>query len=809
MSPAQTIGAAFRSLVRTQGFAFTALLTLALGIGLSTAVFTVADALLLRKLPVQDQDRLITLWGETRDNSFANFPLTLRQTRAFASGAHTFQGVAFFAYEGAWPVAVRDGDHLTRLKRALVSGNYFDVLGARPMLGRALQPSDDVVGARPVAVITAAMWQRQFGKDPNIVDRRFTSVEFGTTYSIVGVMPAGLEYPRGTDFWSAFIPARLKSENDTTAYTALDLVARLAPGATADNARTELTAYFARTEASSWMRDLRGVVTTLPRTVLGDTRPAVLAFVVAAALLLLITCINVANLLLVRGLGRMREIAVRSALGATRSHLVAQLLAENVMLAVGGGMLGVAVATAAMQGFLTLAPASVPLLGSVHLNTTALVGAIGITGVAMLLFGLAPAFVSARADAQEVLRSGARQSASARSRFVREALVAAQVALAVLLLSAAALIGRSFTKLAGANLAFDSSRLLIAELALRFDQYDSVDKQVPLLRQLLTTLRSTPGVQAVSPVVAVPFSGYGGWDGRAGVDGQSEADAAKNAMFNMELVTPAYFETFDIAVIHGRALTDADGQGAEPVVVVSESVARRYWPGQNPLGKHLRMGQSLERALTVVGVVPDTRYRDLRTPLPTVYFPLAQSFFPFAPTTLAIRTSTAPALLVAAIRRAVSETAPGVVLASAAPFDAYMEGPLALPRLNAFLLAVFAVTAMVLAAIGLFGVVTTTVRQRTRELGVRMALGATTHDVLALVMGRGLAISGIGVALGLTGALVANHLLSALLYEVSPTDTGTLAGVTLLLLAVAALATLGPARASARIDPVVALRGDD
>jgi ABC-type antimicrobial peptide transport system permease subunit len=279
-------------------------------------------------------------------------------------------------------------------------------------------------------------------------------------------------------------------------------------------------------------------------------------------------------------------------------------------------------------------------------------------------------------------------------------------------------------------------------------------------------------------------------------------------MFNMEVVTPDYFRTFGLRVLRGRALTDDDRNGAEPVVVISESTARLYWPGQDPIGKRLFIDPKLDKPFTVVGVVPDTRYRDLRQARASVYYPLAQSVFPFAPTTLVIRTAGPPARLVPTVRQAINETAPGVALASAAPFYTYMEGPLAQPRLNAFLLAVFALAAAALAAIGLFGVMATMVRQRTRELGVRMALGATARHIQSMVVGRGLAIAGVGVAVGLTGALVANRLLSALLYETSATDTGTLAGVALFLTAIAAVATFIPARSSARIDPAVALRSE-
>jgi len=614
------------------------------------------------------------------------------------------------------------------------------------------------------------------------------------------VMPQGLEYPRGTDFWTPVVPSSLPQD--------LYVIGRLAPGVSATIARDELTAFFSRAEASPWQRNLRGVVHTLPQLVLGDTKPALIVFASAAALLLLITCINVANLLLVRGLARVREIAVRSALGAGRRHVIRQLLIENALLAVVGGALGVAVAAWAVRIFVAFAPAGVPRLDEIQLNAIALAGAIGITVLAMLIFAVAPAIITSRVDLARVLRSDTRQSVSRGTRLATDALVVGQVALALLVLSAAGLIARSLMKLERAELSFEPSHLLIGDLALRYDQFDNAAKQRALLDRLVTSLDATPGVRAVSPVVAIPFSGSGGWDGRPAAEGQSPAEATANPMLNMEVVTPAYFEALGLQITRGRLFTDADREGAPTVVVISQSAARHYWPGADPLGKRLRMGPELERTVTVVGVVPDTRYRDLRDARPTVYFPLRQSFFPSMPMTLVVRTSGPPAAAVPAIRRAIGEAAPGVALASAAPFATFLEGPLAQPRLNALLLALFAGAAVALAAVGLFGAMATMVRQRTRELGVRMALGATARELRSMVMRRGLAIAATGSVLGLLGAVLANRLLAALLYDVTPTDLTTLAVVTGFLMTVAALASLIPAQWITRIDPMVALRTD-
>lgn len=790
---------ALRGLRRTPGFVAIAIVTLALGIGLATAVFTVAETLLLRPLPVQDQDRLLALWGEARDRA-SNYPLGLDDALEFARRSRSLEQIAFYSYYGASPKPIRDGSQISRLSRALVSGTFFEVLGTRPLLGRALRAADDVVGAAPVIVLSYRAWQRRFGGDPHVLGRRVLAYDDGIAYTIVGVMPHGLDFPRGTDFWAPVVPS--------TAPKDLYLIGRLAPGAASTNALNELTTFFRRAEASAWQRGLRGGGEPLPRLILGDTRPALIVFAVAAGLLLLITCINVANLLLVRGLGRVREVAVRSALGARRLQVIGQLLTENALLAIAGGGLGLAVAYMAVRLFGAAAPAGVPRLDEITLNTTAMAGALGITAIAMLVFGLVPAIIASRVEIDQALRSDARQSASRRSRLATEALVAGQVALALIVLSAAGLIARSLIKLERAELSFDSSRLLIGDLTLRYDQYDDPTKQRALLERLLVRLEAIPGVRAVSPVVAVPFSGSGGWDGTPATEEQSAEKAAANPLLNMEVVTPAYFETFGIPVIRGRRFTEQDREGGPAVVMVSQSAARHYWPGEDPVGKRLKMGAESEWTGTVVGVVPDTRYRDLRNARPSIYFPLRQSFFPFVPMTLAVRTNGPPAELVATIRRVISESEPGVALASAEPFEAFLAGPLAQPRLNALLLALFAAAAVTLAAVGLFGAVTAMVRQRTRELGVRMALGASTGDLRRMVMQRGLAITSLGASLGLLGALLANRLLSAMLYEVTPTDIATLGAVTGLLLGVATLAILTPARAIMRIDPVIVLRAE-
>lgn len=383
-----------------------------------------------------------------------------------------------------------------------------------------------------------------------------------------------------------------------------------------------------------------------------------------------------------------------------------------------------------------------------------------------------------------------------------------QVVLAVIVLSGAGLIAKSLIRLEGADLAFDGSPLLIGDLAFRYDQVDNREKQLALLDRILPAVRAVAGVKSVSPVVAVPFAGSGGWDIRLTLEGQSSEAAAGNPVLNMDVVVPEYFATFDITPLRGRGFTEGDREGAPDVVVVSQSAARALWMGADALGKRVSIGGANQRVATVVGIVPDTRYRDLREARASVYFPLRQSPFPFAPMTLAIRTSGAPTDMVPVLRRTLSAIDPSIGLAGASAFDEFLELPLAQPRLNALLLGVFAVAALAIAAIGLFGVVTTMVVQRTREFGVRMALGATGGDLRAMILQRGLSLAIVGLLIGLLVALSVNRLLVALLYGVTPSDPLTMALVALALLAIATLASLIPAYSSSRIDPATALRAE-
>ena len=795
----QDVRSSLRALRRTPGFAAAAVLTLALGIGLSAAVFTIANALLLRRLPVKDQDRIVLLWGETPDKKFTNFPLDLSDVRAFIRDSRTLEKAAFFGYEGASEVTSTDGERTSRIKSVVVGGDFFGVLGARPALGRALVDSDQQFGSAKVAVLSHAGWQRQFGGDPSVIGKRISIHEWATTFTVVGVMPEGLDYPRGVDFWVSVFPG---NSDEALKYRSFDVIGRLVSGATPAAAQAELTSYYARSP-EPFLRNVRGVVHSFPQTVMGDTRPAVFAFAAAAALLLLLACANVANLLLVRGLGRVREVAVRSALGASRGQVIMHLLAENALLALVGGLLGAVMCLVAVRVFVAAVPADFPRLSEIRVDGVALTAAVAITMVATLLFALAPAIVTSRANLLTTLGAGVRHSESRRSRLTTEVLAACQLAIALIVLSTAGIIARSLIALEKADLGLEPTRLLIAQLAFDPGRYSDAERQLQALDAVRVRLAALPGVAGVSTSVSAPFAQ--GWDGRPSVEGQTKEQAGTNPMMAMDVVANDHFEALGTPVLQGRHFTDADRAGAPKVVMLSESAAKYYWPNESAVGKRM-VGGANEEKLTVVGVVPDSRYRDLRQPRMAIYYPLKQSEFPFAPTNLILRTTGSPTAIVPSVRRVLDEVAPGVVLANGASFSEYLNVPLAQPRLNAMLLAVFASAATILAAIGLFGVMATMVRQRTRELGIRMAIGATSTEIGRMVVRRGVVIAGVGALIGIAGALATNRLVASMLYEVSPTDALTLLSVTVVLVVVALVATLIPARSSTRIDPVVALR---
>jgi predicted permease len=792
---------AVRGLMRSPGFALTAILTLALGIGLSTAVFTIAESILVRRLPVADQDRLVLLWGKSRDGSMSNVPLALSDIRAIERQSATLRDVAFFAFRGASPSAIRVDDRVHAIQLALVSGNYFNVLGAHPALGRTLRSEDDVAGGTPVIVLSHRAWQQYFAGDSSIVGKSITFVQSARTYSVVGVMPDGLDYPKGADLWAPVLAYSAANGFNDVVTRELDILARLRPGASPTAARAELTSHFSRSNAAVLHRNAVGVVHAFAEEVLGDTRPAVITIGFAAALLLFVSCVNVANLLLIRTLGRARELVVRSALGASRMRLLVHSLAECGVLSLGGGLLGAALAVAAVRAFAALVPPNLAEISPVAVNGDVLVVAIFTTIAAVLTSGVGPALLALRVDANQVLRSGSHSTGSPRIRVTLEALVAAQMALAVISLTSAGVMTRSFVRLMQADLSFRVDNLLVAPLTVTSAAFPEPSGLRSALELVVERVRALPNVEAASLAYAPPFiGGSGGIDGALSVPDRE----AENPFLNLEIAPPGYFATLGMPVVRGRPFTDDDRDGAARVVIVSESVARHYWPGQDPIGKRMT---GMGSPLTVVGVVPDARYRDLRTARSSAYFPLRQSpFGGFMPTTLVIRTTGAPATVAPQLRRLLDDAGPGLTMSNVTAAESLLNGPRAVARLNTVVLVSFAGAAVLLAALGLFAILVMMVRRRTHELGVRMALGASARDIRMLIMRRGMVLASAGGLVGIALTLATSRVASSVVFEALAADAATIGGVAGLVLVVALVASVLPARTSARIDPAIALR---
>jgi predicted permease len=567
-----------------------------------------------------------------------------------------------------------------------------------------------VIGAPRVMVLSHAAWRAHFGGDPGVLGRALHSVQHGATYTVVGVMPPGLDLPRGVEFWTALAPTAAVNGSLEGTPWAVDVVARLAPGTRPEAARDALTAFYATLSARGQVAygGARATVRTLPALVSGDARPAFTALAAAAAVVLLVTCGNVAGLLLVRGAERRRELAVRAAIGAGRARLVGQLVAEHAVLALAGGALGALVAAGAVRAFRALAPAELPRIADLGVDWRVLAAVVAVTALVVVLVGVAPALLASRVAPAAAL-GGSREGAGGRTadRRVRRALVGAQVALALVVLAAASLVGRSLAHLTALDLGIPNvERLALVELVPpaegAFGDPSATARWRARLDAVMARVRAAPGVVAVAPVVKAPFSGTGGWDGRLDPEGAAPGDSARRPFLNMELTGAEYLRATGVPLVRGRFLTDADRADAPRVVVLSAGAARLLFPNEDAVGRRVRLGPKSSWA-TVVGVVGETRYREFLEPRPTVYFSYGQ--FPAPVTFLAVRTAGEPTTAVAAVRRAVAEVAPTVLVDASGTLRELAAAPLARPRLLSAVLGAYALVTVLLAVAGLYAVV--------------------------------------------------------------------------------------------------------
>ena len=808
----QDLRFALRGLAKQPGFTLVALLTLALGIGANSAIFGIVNAVLLRPLPYQDPDRVVLLWshwinwsktwvsqGELVD--YQEQSRSLEHVAAFSSTSFNLTG---------------GGDPL-RVLAAQVQPEIFAALGAKPIVGRVFTAQEDLPGHEHVVMLTEGLWRTQFGSDPSIVGR--TVQLDAEPYTVVGVLPAALRLPldyASRTFTQIWVPIALgPNDPQQRGNHGLNALGRLRDGASLAQAQAEIdtiTRGFQQKYVNNYDREFGLTLVTAPVEVFGDVRPALVVLLMAVGAVLLIACANVANLLLARSEARQKELAIRVVLGAGRGRIVRQLLTESMVLSTLGGAAGVALAYGLTRGLMALDPLKIPRVQDIAIDGRVLAFTAVIAAVTGVLFGIVPAIQSSRADLQPVLKEGGRDSRVATG-WLRRVLVVGEVAASVVLVAAALLLARSFARLLDVDAGFNPAHVLTLRTSLPATTYTSGAAAVRAYAEVGRRLRESPGVQSAGGVTGLPLATTrGDWGIR--VEGQPAPTAKSNTAADWQVVTPGYFEAIGTPLRAGRAITDADTAETLPVIVVNETMAKKYWPGLSPVGRRMMMGGN-GVWLTVVGVVADVHHRGLDTlPRPEMYRPHTQFRYGGASApavtslTWVLRTTADPLAATSHARAAVHAVDPSLGISDVATMEQVLSDSTSDRRLNMLLFALLGGLALALATVGVYGVVAYSVTQRTHEIGVRMAIGARPADVVRMVLGEGGRLAIAGVALGSVVAIAGARLIRGLLFEVSATDPLTFAGVAIGLLGVALLASYIPARRATRVDPMIALRGE-
>jgi putative ABC transport system permease protein len=798
---------ALRALRRAPGFATAAILTLALGIGANTAIFSVVNGVLLRPLPFPDDDRLVWVWGRSPLREYSN--LSFPDFVDFREQVGAFERLS--AVTAFTPlVNLTAGDRPEQVQGTLVAADFFETLGVRPALGRGLGPGDERVALPAAAVLSHDLWRRRFGADPAVVGR---SVGLdGRSVTVVGVMPPGFRFPSGAEIW---LPApALAAGMQVRRAHFMGGIGRLRPGVSLQETQAEAAAVAARLAAlhpdsnTGWSVRLA----PLRESIVGDTRPALLLLMAAVGFVLLIACANVANLLLARGAARARELSIRAALGAGRGRLLGQSLLESGLLALGGGALGVLLAAWGVDALRSLAPADLPRIEEVTLDGAILGYALLASLLAAALSGLPFALQAARADLHGALREGGHAPAVAVRRRLRSALVVSEVALSVVLLAGAGLLIRSFSRLTRVDPGFETGGTATARIQLVESRYGEPGRRAALVDELLRRLAALPGVEAAGAATELPLSGQNN-DTYFVIEGQAPAGPGGTLDANMRRVSPGYFRALGVPLLRGRGLSERDRAGAPGAVVVNEPFAHSYFPDGEPLGRRLVIDLGQPFPAEIVGVVGGMRHHAMESAAPPEMY-LAYAQAPASWLNLVVRGrgagagdhSGAEPAIAAEVRATLAAIDPEQPVGPFRPMETLVASSLAPSRFRTLLLGTFAAMALVLAAIGLHGVLAFLVSRRTREIGIRMALGARRADIVALVLEEGARLVLPGLALGLVGAVVLGRALSSLLFGVGPLDPATFCLIPAVLALVAGVASYLPARRAARVDPAVALR---
>jgi len=798
----QDLHYAFRRLLKNPGFTAIAILTLALGIGANSAIFSVINAVLLRPLPYQESDRLVGMFqvwkGKRQVMSPANF-IDLRQQTSTLEDAAAIDPNEMTITGAGDPVRV-DGCE--------VSASFFTVLRARPLLGRTFAPDENEPGNDKVAVLSYGIWQQRFGGRPDIVGSS-VSVD-GTARTIVGVMPRGFSYPAERALW---IPIEYtdRTKGARGAWY-LRVIARLKPGVSAEQSASEI-ATLGKALQTQYPRENTDVGFTtfqLHEALVGDLRPALLILLGAVGFVLLIACANVANLLLARAVARETELAVRTAMGAGRGRLVRQLMTESLVLSAAGGLAGLLIAVWGAEMLVTLQPDGIPRLNEVAIDRYVALFTLGVSLVTGLTFGAIPAFQMTRAGLATTLKEGGRGSMAARgSARMRSTLVIAEMALAVMLLAGAGLLIKSFGRLQSVDPGFRPQETLSFDMSLPRTVYKEDGQIVAFYDRLLERVRTMPGVRTAGGVMALPLSGTS-FNISFKVLGRPPAAPGQEPTLEVRVATTDYFQTLGVPLKRGRLFADPDAVTTPWVAVLNESAARKYFPDEEAIGKRIELGwgkNGTRWSGEVVGIVGDVRERGLDEEFPAgIYLPMRQ--WPVGGMSIVARTAVPPLTLADEVKQAANEIDANLPVSSIRTVEEIVSESIAQPRFYMLLLAAFAAVALVLAAIGIFGVMSYTVSQRTREIGIRMALGAHGGSVVSMVVRQAMVLAIAGLAIGLAAALALSQTMTTLLYDLSPTDPLTFATVGALLGLVAFFASYLPARRAAGVDPMVALRAD-
>jgi predicted permease len=794
---------ALRSLRSTPGFALVALLTLALGIGANTAIFSVVRGVLLSPLPFPDADRVITVWQSNQSENDLKSRVSEPDFLEWKAGTKRFSSIAGYWYAPGGSTADLTGNGAPeQLDGAYITPGFFETLGATAAMGRTIRPEEAVTGNDHFIVLSDGLWRRRFGADRAIVGKALTLD--GIPFTVLGVMPPAFTYPADRlDFWTPLSIMGPDAIGRQRGSRFLDVIGRLAPGATIEQAHDEIAGIARLTaEREPGARGWTDVTMTPVRdAIVGDVRRPLLVLLGAVGFVLLITCVNIAGLLLARATSRQRELAVRSALGAGRGRIFRQLITESLVLALLGGALGVALAYAGSRALTSIGAGDLPRATAVRIDGPILLFALGVSTISGLLFGLLPALRATSRNLQGVLRAGSRGSVGNAGQKLRSALVVAEVALAVILVVGAGLAVRSFAKLLEVDPGFNPKNVLAVRLSL---PYERLGDKVPVrYEELLARLAAVPGVEAVGSAKDFPLRGSGELRGPtvpAGANGTGDEQIRLDVMH----VSADYFKAMGIPLRAGRTFTSADRAGAPVVWIVNDAFVKQYWPNENAVGKTLRMGST---PIQIVGVVGDFRQKNLATPAePTAYLHYLQNIR--AGMSIAVRTNGNPLRYTNAIREAIWSVDRDQTITSMETLESIVGGNVARPRLLATLLLLFGLMGLALGALGIYGVLAYAVSQRRQEIGVRIALGATPKAVLRLIVGQGMALAGVGVLAGVLGALALTRVMATVLYEVRTTDPATFAVVIVVLLGAGLLASWLPAQRALRIDPVQALRYD-